>query len=139
MFKPLQNNRAPVNIHNWHTHEAFREFLEFHFSIQQCSLESRTAINTLLPACVTAGRLSGAITNIILREAMEAWNRPEGYHKFTFTKERWRYMGEIVEAREFNSIPTGMVIYYGTLRRAVAPGSICAKPERELLPAAKKI
>lgn len=118
-----------VTMENWKANSEFREFLGLHFDLRHCRPELRAHCLSLLPVCVAEGRLFGAITNIILKEAIHIWNKPLENHAFERGENNWRYRGVLQDGDIF---PTYWDVHYGKLIRVLTPGTYCEAPSREL-------
>jgi hypothetical protein len=127
-----------VNIHNWRSVPEFVDFLSFDFDLDHASPDVRQRIITLLPAAVGEGRLSGAIINAVLQEAIRAWNRPPALHGFLRRDRRWRYLGAATSSSDLARIQTAATqLVYGRLKRNLAPGTFCSQPSFEVIRSAE--
>lgn len=126
-----------VTLLNWKTSEDFLHFLQFDFDFNLASSSAKRRVMTLLPLAVGESRMSGAIANTVLEEALHAFNRPVMKHLFQLTEKnihdrapRWRYLTSVSVESQVN--PSVFTIVTGRLRRALLPGAFCAKPSREV-------
>jgi hypothetical protein len=121
----------PLTLLNWRTDPHFVQFLQFEFDFNFASPEARRQVMTLLPIAVGDNRMHGSIANIVLKAALDLWNRPVEHHAFRYENNRWRYIGTVAQ---FNSrTPIQIALRTGRLRRHLTVGTYCQQPSREVI------
>lgn len=118
-----------LSILNWKTSPEFLHFLQFDFDFNFASTEAKRQVMTLLPLAVGDNRMTGAISNTVLKEALLVWNRPVDSHAFIRDSGRWRYIGTNIRPSQSLAI----IWRKGKLRRSISVGSFCKSPVFEVI------
>jgi len=136
----IHHNSAQVDFFNWRENEEFLDFLTLEFDFKDASPASRQHVLTLIPIAVAENRLLGSVTEIVLREAIEAWNRPPRHHHFTESDGKWKYIGATEEGVRIapHLDNTSFFTSFGIAKRVMQPGAYCRSPREEIRPAPQK-